>query len=336
MKRAGVVAALVGLAAGVAAQDRPDIRADIRPDIRVDVELVTVACSVTDRGGAPVKNLTASDFTIRDDGEPRTVTEFWQESDLPLTIGLVVDASGSQAEFVAQHRDTIERFLSQVLGERDRAFLVQINGQARLVTDLTGSIEELREGVEKIGTREGSASPMLGERCRGPWKMGCGGTALWHGLYFAARKMRSSSTGADAGRKALIVLSDGMDTGSDKSVADVIEAAEGAGVVVYAIKYQSPLRFLSPALTLRQAFARGMERISLETGGLTFPDPKRKVSEVFSQIEAELRNLYVLGFVPPEEARDGKFHKLKAVVSRPEVVVRTRAGYRGAKATGQD
>jgi Ca-activated chloride channel homolog len=225
-------------------------------------------------------------------------------------------------EFLARHRDTIDQFLMQVLGEKDRAFLVQVNSQARMVTALTGSIDELRAGVDELGTREGAQAPILGERCKGPWKLGCGGTALWHGLYYAARSMRPIE-----GRKALIVLSDGMDTGSDRTVSDVIEAAQGAGVVVYAIKYVSPLRFISPALTLRQAFAKGMERISLETGGLTFPDPKRKISETFAQIEAELRNMYLLGFAPPEDARDGKFHKLKVSATRPDLVVRSRAGY---------
>lgn len=292
-----------------------------QPDIRVDVDLVTVACSATNREGAPVKNLKAGDFLVRDDGEPRAITQFWHEADLPLTVGLIVDASASQAEFVRKHRDTIGQFLSQVLGPRDRAFLAEIAGQARLVTDLTGSVEELREGVEKIGTRAEKLSPILGARCQGPWHIGCGGTALWHGLYFATQKMR-----AVQGRKALIVLSDGMDTGSDKSVADVIQAAQAAGVVVYAIKYVNAARFLSPT-----ALSRGMERISTQTGGLTFPDPKRKITETFSQIEAELRNLYVLGFVPPEEARDGKFHKLSVTALHRDVVVRARAGYWAAK-----
>ena len=199
---------------------------------------------------------------------------------------------------------------------------MQVDKEARLITDLTGSVEQLRDGVARIGTKEAAGSPMLGERCHGPWKTGCGGTALWHSLYFAARKMRPLT-----GRKALIVLSDGMDTGSDRSVSDVIEAAQGAGVVVYTIKYESPARFISPTLTLWQALARGMERISRETGGLTFPDPKRKIAEVFSRIESELRNMYILGFVPPESAQDGKFHKLGVSEWRADVTVRTRAGY---------
>jgi Ca-activated chloride channel family protein len=96
------IALAMALAAALAAQ---------KPDIRVDVDLVTVACSATAADGAPVKNLTAGDFLVRDNGETRKVTQFWQESDLPLTIGLVVDASGSQLELIARHRDTIGQFL---------------------------------------------------------------------------------------------------------------------------------------------------------------------------------------------------------------------------------
>ena len=130
-----------------------------------------------------------------------------------------------------------------------------------------------------------------------------------------------------AGRKAIVVLSDGMDTGSDISLTNVIEMAQSAEVVVYSIKYASPMRFISLAATIAQAVSHGLERLSRETGGLTFPNPGRKISEVFSQIESDLRNMYVLGFTPPNDARDGKFHKLDVMTIRPDLVVRSRSGY---------
>jgi VWFA-related protein len=98
-------------------------------------------------------------------------------------------------------------------------------------------------------------------------------------------------------------------------------------VVVYSIKYANPMRFVSPMATLAQAVSHGMERLSRETGGLNFANPGRKISEVFSQIESELRNLYVLGFTPANDARDGAFHKLDVMTIRPGLVVRSRTGY---------
>jgi VWFA-related protein len=129
------------------------------------------------------------------------------------------------------------------------------------------------------------------------------------------------------GRKAIVILYDGMDTGSDISLTNLIEMAQSAEVVVYSIKYANPLSFLSIAGAIAQAVSHGMERLSRETGGLTFSNPGRKTGEVFSQIETDLRNIYVLGFTPPGDARDGQFHKLDVKTVRPDLIVRFRAGY---------
>jgi VWFA-related protein len=292
-------------------------------DIRVDVDLVTVACSVTNHDGSPAKNLKAEDFTLRDNGEPREIRNFWQESDLPVTIALVADVSGSQAGYIRSHREAIAQFLKQVIGPRDRAMIVEVAQQARLISDLTGSIDRLNTAVEEIGTREGKQAPGLGPPCRNAgFPHTCGGTALWHGLYYAAKELKPVT-----GRKAIVLLSDGMDTGSDISLTDLIEMTQSAEAVVYSIKYSNPMRFISISATIAQAVSRGMERLSRETGGVTFPNPGRKTSEVFSQIESDLRNLYVLGFTPPEDARDGKFHKLDLKTTREGLAVRSRTGY---------
>lgn len=291
-------------------------------DLRVDVDLVTVACSVTDRGGAPARSLRREDFGLRDNGEPREIQDFWQEADLPLTVALVADVSGSQLGFVRSHREAIAQFLRQVIGPRDRAMIVEIANEAYLDAPLTGSVAQLESAVNGIGRRGGEAA-MLGPRCRNDhFPHTCGGTALWHGLYYTAKMLKPVS-----GRKAIVVLSDGMDTGSDVSLGDLIEMVQSAETVVYTIKYENPIRFMSIAATIMQAAARGLEKLSRETGGLTFGNPGRKTAQVFSKIEADLRNLYVLGFVPPAEARDGHFHKLQVKVNRADLVVRYRSGY---------
>ena len=117
-------------------------------DIRVDVDLVTVPCSVTDHG-VPVKGLKREDFVLRDDGQPRAITNFWQESDLPLTIALVADVSGSQAGFIKNHREAVAQFFRQVMSTRDRAMVVEVAQQAWLLSDLTGSSEESGRGSGK-------------------------------------------------------------------------------------------------------------------------------------------------------------------------------------------
>ena len=294
------------------------------PDIRVDVDLVTVACSVTDSKDAPAAHLKKDQFSLRDEGESREIRDFWQEADLPLTVALVVDASGSQAGYVKSHRDAVADFLHQVIGPADRAMLVEIAQQARLLSSLTGSGADIDRAVQEIGSRQVRQAPMLGPPCRNAKiPHSCGGTALWHGIYYAAKELKPVS-----GRKAIIVLSDGIDTGSDVPLTDAVEMARSVGAVVYAIKYATPMRFLSLGATIAQAASHGLERLSKETGGVTFPNPGRRTSEVFAQIEAELRNLYVLGFTPPEAARDGKLHKLAVGVSGENLTARCRSGYR--------
>jgi VWFA-related protein len=294
-----------------------------RPDIQVNVDLVTVACAVNTRDGAPAPNLKVEDFKLLDNGQPRAIQNFWQESDLPLTVALVADVSGSQAGYIKSHREAIAQFLKQVIGPRDRAMVVEVAQKSWLIAGLTGSSGDLNAAVERIGTPEGKQSPLLGPVCRNEsFPHSCGGTALWHGLYYTAKELKPV-----AGRKAIIVLSDGLDTGSDIRLNDVIEMAQSAGTVVYSIKYASPMRFLSISGAIAQAVSRGLERLSRETGGLTYPNPGHRTSEVFSKIESDLRNMYVLGFAPPADARDGKFHALEVTSTHPDLAVRTRAGY---------
>jgi VWFA-related protein len=309
-------AALLAICAALfAAQDKPDIQ--------VDVDLVTVACAVDTRDGTGARNLKAEDFKVLDNGQPREIRNFWQESDLPLTVALVTDVSGSQAGYVRSHREAIAQFLKQVIGPRDRAMVVEVAQKSWLLSGLTGSSDDLSAAVERIGASEGKLSPLLGPVCRNAsLPHSCGGTALWHGLYYTAKELRHVQ-----GRKAIIVLSDGMDTGSDVHLNEVIEMAQSAGTVVYSIKYASPMRFLSISGAIAQAVSHGLERASRETGGLTFPNPGHRTSEVFAKIESDLRNMYVLGFTPPADARDGKFHRLDVTTTHPDLVLRTRAGY---------
>ena len=302
------------------------LAAQQKPDISVDVDLVTVACAVTDHSGVPQKGLALVDFDLRDNGQPREVRNLWQESDLPLTVALVADVSGSQAGFIKSHREAVAQFLTQVIGPRDRAMVVEVAHDSRLISDLTGSVNDLHAAVERIGARAGVQAPQLGPPCRNTsFPRTCGGTALWHGLYYAAKQLKPVS-----GRKAIVVLSDGMDTGSDITLTNLIEMAQSAEVVVYSIKYANPMRFISIIGHLEcgaQAVSRGLDRLSRETGGVAFPNPGRKISEVFSQIESDLRSVYVLGFTPPADGRDGKFHKLEVKTVRPDLVVRARTGY---------
>jgi len=332
--------AVLALAPRISAQqagETPSI-----PSFRVDVSVVRVAASVTQHG-VPVKGLSQQDFRIREDSVPQEIRYFWQEHDLPLTVGLVVDVSGSQASLVHKHRDTLKRFLRLVLRPEDRAMIVTVGPQARLLTDFTSSQDELADGIEhiRVGGRQG---PLVGEACKGKqaeqgadepaqrprgrrgrlqqrrMRAPCGGTALWNAIYWTARtKMKDV-----VGRKALIVLSDGWDTGSEHNLDDAIEASQAAETPVYTIKFVDALFGVIVPLP---ALKHPMQRLSDETGGLAYGMWHGDLGKVFDEIETDLRNLYVLGYTSTKRERDGKFRRLEVTASKPGLKVRTRTGY---------
>jgi VWFA-related protein len=303
------------------------------PDIRVEVDLVRVAVSVTDRSGKPVQDMRQDEFTLLDNGKTRPIQYIWKEADLPLTIGLVVDVSGSQMKYFGEHQQTMGQFLKQVLRPHDQAFLVSVAGRVRLITDLTNSPEKLQTGIDSLRTP--LAGVELGEPCFPPNsplprmprfpipgrfpRFGCGGSSvLWHGIYTAARlKMKPVD-----GRKAMVMVSDGWDTGSIHNLTDAIEAAQGADTLIYTIRYPE---FSSGLLASKGR--SGLRRLSGETGGRAYAAPQEGAAGIFTQIEEELRNLYVLGFAVPETARDGKVHILEVKSRRKGVTLRARKSY---------
>jgi VWFA-related protein len=287
-----------------------------------DADLVTVSCVVSTRAGTSAGNLKPEYFRLLDSGQPREIRNLWQPSELPVTIALVADISGNQAETIASHREAIAEFLKQAISPRDRGMVVQVGQKTLLLAGLTGSGADLMASVDKIGLPKGKRAPVLGPPCRNSIAPhSCGSAELWHGLYYTAKELKPL-----AGRKAIVVLSDGVDTGSDIHLNDLIEMAQSAGTLVYAIRYENPGRLGAIGGTIAGAFNRGMEHLSRETGGLAFSE--RASSDVFSRIESDLRNTYVLGFIPPAEARDGKFHNLRVTATQPDLAVRSRAGYR--------
>jgi VWFA-related protein len=283
---------------------------------RVDVSLVTVPVQVSTLDGSTARELTREDFELLDNGVPREIDSLWHETDLPLTLGLVLDVSGSQTEWVAAHRATVSDFLGRLLRKDDRAFLVTVGADAKLVTDLTGSLTELLQGLREAEAGEGAGKP-LGAPCpkvtmadRSIVISQCGGTALWNAVWAAANlKMQGSS-----GRKALLILSDGIDTGSTHSLPQAVAELFRTETVVYSIQY--------PRKPRRSAL--GLQRLAEETGGLRFLPPEGSYEPVFARIEEDLRNQYVLGFRPPEQ---GGFHRLEVKARAGGLRVRARAGY---------
>ena len=289
------------------------------PRIRVDVSLVNVSFTVRDAAGTLVPNLAKDDVEVFDDGVPQTISFFARSADLPLSLGLVVDGSGSQEHSIRRHRRDLETFLKNVLQPRDQAFVLCFGNHLRLAGDFSPSPKYLLDGLAAFDhERERAKMPELG-----PIEYRELGTAFYDAIYYAVKLKLAA---AETGRKALIVFSDGEDNSSAHHLLDAIEIAQSQNVVVYGVRYTE--RNKKGGLTARNKYGtRVMERISRETGGSDFDAEKADLEQSFRRIGEELRSSYELAYHVTNHPADGTFHKLVIRLRQPELTVRTKTGY---------
>src|ERR1017187_9228373 len=202
------------------------------PKISVDVQLVTVLATVQNKKGVIVSNLTKDDFLLQQDGHPQTIQYFKQEANLPLTLGLLVDTSLSQRNVLGQERSASYSFLDHVLREdedKDKAFVIHFDREVELLQDLTSSRKQLESSLALLEEpdRDSGSSSDGGRGSRGA------GTLLYDAVYLASNELMKKQQG----RKALIILSDGVDHGSKESLETAIESAQRADTLVYAILF---------------------------------------------------------------------------------------------------
>jgi VWFA-related protein len=282
---------------------------------RSNVELVTIPCTVVDAGGVKVRDLAREEFRIYDNGVRRIVEHLWTDADEPLTLGVILDASESQRDQLDEHRQTALELLERILRPGDRAFVVAVDEDVRLWADLTGSAAGVRRQME-FGRGSSFGQPCGRRASNAPGVAPasvCGGTPLWNAVYEAGRKMRPLT-----GDKALLILTDGFDTGSTHSVKEAAEEVEWAGTVVYAIQYQS---------RLGGKYAPDLYALAGETGGTWFSPPRGDYEAIPARMESDLRSHYVVGF-RPENLSAGKVrHDVTIEVNRPGLTVRARKTY---------
>lgn len=286
------------------------------PSIKVDVSLVNVAFIVRDSAGALAGNLTKDDVEVFEDGVKQDVRFFGRSDDLPLRLALVADVSGSQAKFVKEHNRDIRKFLKTSIAERDQAMLVCFGDHIRLVSDFSGSPDDLQAGLEEF--QKGSRHfPELD-----PDNTRSAGTAFFDAIYATAvQKLRKAS----GERKAIILFSDGEDNSSAHDLLDAIEAAQIADSLIYTVRYTEMRR---GELTSRNKYGiREMNRLAEETGGAAFDASKKDVAASLRQVSEELRSMYELGYVTTNPTRDGTFRKVVIRAKRDGLTVRTKPGY---------
>jgi len=283
--------------------------------VRVNVNLVNVAFSVRDSHGALVDDLTKDQIEILEDAVPQKISFFARSSDVPLTLGLIVDVSGSQDHFTKQHEHDLEVFLKEVLGPRDRAFIVCFGNHLRLVSDFSSSSSELVDRLNAF--RKGSRNfPEIG-----PKESRELGTAFYDSIYYSISEKLDTETG----RKALLIFSDGEDNSSSHDMMTAIETAQAANVTLFSIRYTEREH---GKLTARNKYGiRVMERIAKETGGDQFNAEETDPHTYFRQIGEELRHSYELAYYPANPLRDDTFRKIVIRPKETRLTVRCKTGY---------
>lgn len=283
--------------------------------IRVNVKLVNVAFSARDSRGALVNSLAKDDVEVFEDAVPQKISFFAHSVDVPLTLGLIVDSSGSQDQFSKQHQHDLEVFLKDVLGPKDRVFLLCFGNHLRLVSDFSQSGPELMDRL-KLYQHNNQHFPELGPKQDREL-----GTAFYDSIYYSVTDKLASENG----RRALLVFSDGEDNSSSHDMMTAIEAAQAANVLVYTIRYTEKKH---GQLTARNQYGiRVMDRIAKETGGQAIDAETTDPKTYFQQIAEELRTSYELAYYPTNPLPDDTFRKIVIRSKQPGLTVRSKTGY---------
>jgi VWFA-related protein len=283
--------------------------------VRVKVNLVNVSFSARDSRGALVENLTKDDFEVLEDAVPQKIAFFSRSSDVPLTLGLIVDASGSQDHFSKQHKHDLEVFLQDVLGPKDRVFMVCFGNHLRLVSDFTQSSAQILDGLNRFEHGD-THFPELG-----PKESRDLGTAFYDSIFYSVTEKLAKENG----RRALLIFSDGEDNSSSHDMMTAIETAQSANVMLFSIRYTEKAH---GKLTARNKYGISvMDRIAKETGGAVFDAEVVDPHAYFRQIGEELRSSYDLAYYPSNPIKDDSFRKIVIRPKQDGLKVRSKTGY---------
>ena len=292
---------------------------------KLNVNLVDVFFTVKDKAGNLVPHLTKDDCTVTENKEPQKLKSFVAETNQPLTLGILLDTSGSQQRVLPLEQEVGSQFLGRVLRQKDEAFLISFDVNVDMLQDFTNSPRLLSRAMSKadINTAGGNGAAGIPGAGGGtvPTIGTPKGTVLYDAVYLASREKLNQ----ESGRKAMILLTDGEDEGSDRKIGDAIAAAQKSNVLVYVI------------LIADRGFYGGfgysgfsaMKRMTEETGGrlIDVGNNGKKLEAAFQQIEDELRTQYVATYTPSNTKLDGTFRKLGVECRGDGMKVQVRKGY---------
>ncbi len=299
------------------------------PTIRVSVDLVNILFTVRAKhGGQLIPNLTKDDFKIYEDGKQQTIRRFSRETDLPVTLGLLIDISASQERLIDIEREAAAAFFSSVIRPKDEAFLISFGKSTDLLQDYTNSPRLLTAALRDL--RGDGQTPLISAGPIPNTNPGAipipgrpKGTLLFDAVYLASNEKLKS----EVGRKALVLITDGDDQGSFYDRRAAIEAAQKADAMIYSIYYVDR-EFYYMAGMIGSGGESDLRKMSDETGGHVFTvSGKHPLSEVFKEIQDEMRNQYSIGYVSSNPNKDGTFRRIEIKTKQSEYKVQARNGY---------
>jgi VWFA-related protein len=288
--------------------------------LQVQTSLVNVFATVRDKHNSIISDLTKDDFKIFEDGQEQKVAYFAKEVDMPITLGMLIDTSGSMENLIDAEHDAATRFLKTVMRPKDEAMVISFDLDADLLADFTEDLSVLDRAIRRtsINTAGGLGPVTPGTIPNN----NVGGTILYDAIYLACH----DELGSEAGRKAVVIITDAEDEGSKVQLKDAIESAQRADAVIHVLLLADTGGFF--ARSMGYSGASVAQQMSSDTGGRTIDVHNEKSLETaFDQISEELRSQYVLGYYPSNAKRDGTFRKIKVETGRTDTKILARKGY---------
>ena len=291
---------------------------------KANVDVVQLFFNVKDKKGGLIPNLPKDNFEVFEDGKPQTIKYFAAESNLPLTLGILIDGSGSQERVLDMEKQVGGAFLTEILREKDLAFVMSFDIGVELLQDFTGSARKLKAALNSVKINSGGHARLPDTPGMGGGPIPTSGTPRGTLLYDAVYLASHEEMAQQVDRKAMILLTDGQDQGSQYKTRDAVEAAQKADTIVYVLLCAD-----------RGVYGFGgysgggeMNKLTAETGGrvIEVGNKFEKLKAAFDQISQELRSQYNIGYVPTNPTKDGKFRKIE-IRSKEGSKIQSRSGY---------